>query len=333
MTLARDMRPSVSKIFISYAREDIEVAKRLHRELSVRGYGTWVDFEDLAPGESWKERVRSAIHTCSHFVLLLSSNSVEKRGFVQSEVREAVSILDELPPDEVYLMPLRIDDCSPRQERLKDIQWVDLFPDFDIGLGALLRVLPRPKVEGLAMGARFLEGFLEGVPTYFVIKGTPAIVGRRSNCDIEIGNTTISGEHAILVEGDTSLEVCDLNSTNGTRLNGNPLVERRSLEEGDVIAFGGVELVYTKQPLVAHMLGGASTEPLSWARVLGQNDGVEGEIDEGIRNLAQALGHVEPESFVTVYRRRKLEDQDTVTVEIDSLTEHIDCAAGGSKKS
>ena len=68
-------------------------------------------------------------------------------------------------------------------------------------------------------------------------------IGRRPNNDIQIDNLAISGEHAAVVTilNDSFLE--DLNSTNGTLINGQP-VKKHCLKNGDVIELGKYKLKY-----------------------------------------------------------------------------------------
>ena len=68
-------------------------------------------------------------------------------------------------------------------------------------------------------------------------------VGRKPHNDIQIDNLAISGEHAAIVTllNDSFLE--DLNSTNGTLVNGQP-IKRHALRDGDLIELGKYRLKY-----------------------------------------------------------------------------------------
>lgn len=68
-------------------------------------------------------------------------------------------------------------------------------------------------------------------------------IGRRSHNDIQIDNLAISGEHAAVVSilDDSFLE--DLNSTNGTLVNGQP-IKKHFLKNNDVIELGKYKLKY-----------------------------------------------------------------------------------------
>lgn len=66
-------------------------------------------------------------------------------------------------------------------------------------------------------------------------------VGRRSSCEMYVAWPTISGLHAEFVSGPDSLFLRDLNSSNGTFVNGRRIHTDTPLGDGDVIHFGGVE--------------------------------------------------------------------------------------------
>ncbi|MEC5386721.1 FHA domain-containing protein [Uliginosibacterium sp. H3] len=70
-------------------------------------------------------------------------------------------------------------------------------------------------------------------------------IGRKPHNDIQIDNLAISGEHALIVciLNDAFLE--DLNSTNGTYCNSQP-VKKHVLKDGDVIELGKYRLKFIK---------------------------------------------------------------------------------------
>ncbi len=128
----------MNRIFISYVRDDADQAKRLYTDLKVRGFGPWLDSEDLLPGAMWKDAICRTIEECSLFVALMSSRSINHRGYVQKELRIALEILEECSPEHIFIVPARLDDCRPRHRLLNELQWVDLFPDWGTGLQKLL---------------------------------------------------------------------------------------------------------------------------------------------------------------------------------------------------
>src|SRR5579859_1126999 len=80
-------------------------------------------------------------------------------------------------------------------------------------------------------------------------------IGRLADNDIHIDNMAVSGHHALIINilKDSFLE--DLNSTNGTYVNGK-LVKKHALQEGDVITIGRHALKYASGKPAAAAGGG-----------------------------------------------------------------------------
>jgi len=116
------------KIFISYAREDAEIALKINNDLNQKGLVTWIDRKELLPGQNWRSKIKQEIKSCTHFITLLSPNS-NKRGFLQKEIKYAFEVLDEIPDEDIFIIPVRIKNCKII-ERFKDIHVVDLFPSY-----------------------------------------------------------------------------------------------------------------------------------------------------------------------------------------------------------
>ncbi|MCP4353277.1 MAG: TIR domain-containing protein [Desulfobacterales bacterium] len=47
--------------FISYAREDLNIARQLYYDLRIGGANPWLDFESLYAGQNWKDVIIRAI--------------------------------------------------------------------------------------------------------------------------------------------------------------------------------------------------------------------------------------------------------------------------------
>lgn len=69
------------------------------------------------------------------------------------------------------------------------------------------------------------------------INAIPFQIGRRSGMNLSLNSKIVSGLHAELVPRDNQLLLRDLNSTNGTFVNGEKLVGERLLNEGDLVQF------------------------------------------------------------------------------------------------
>ena len=81
--------------------------------------------------------------------------------------------------------------------------------------------------------------------TFRILPGNIKTVGRATRADFVVDAQMVSRIHCRLTAGATELEVIDLDSTNGTFVNG-ARVDRASLKNGDRLGIGRVELVVTR---------------------------------------------------------------------------------------
>ncbi|MDM8544093.1 toll/interleukin-1 receptor domain-containing protein [Desulfococcaceae bacterium HSG9] len=129
------------KVFLNYAIEDQYMAERLYNDLKDAGVFLWHPDKDLLPGQNWKLEIKKAIKESTIFLALLSTKSILKRGFTQKELKTALDNLDEMPESDIFIIPVRIDDCKPIDSKLQYLQWVDLFPSYEEGLNKILRAI------------------------------------------------------------------------------------------------------------------------------------------------------------------------------------------------
>jgi pSer/pThr/pTyr-binding forkhead associated (FHA) protein len=69
------------------------------------------------------------------------------------------------------------------------------------------------------------------------LKKTKTLLGRDLGCDICLDDSLVSSEHAVVVKSDSGYIIEDLNSRNGTYVNGDS-VQRRELRNGERISIG-----------------------------------------------------------------------------------------------
>ena len=84
----------------------------------------------------------------------------------------------------------------------------------------------------------------------YELKDARLSIGRRSENDIQLDDPTVSGRHAVLIpepnpylDGYVDVTLEDLDSTNGTQVNGNP-VSRQRLHHGDIIRIGHHQFLF-----------------------------------------------------------------------------------------
>jgi tetratricopeptide (TPR) repeat protein len=117
---------AMPQIFLCYAREDEAKVEKLYQKLSDAGFNPWMAKKDLLPGEQWKSRIPQAIRGSDFFVVCLSAISVNKRSFIQKEIKDGLDIWKEKLNSDIYLIPVRLEDCEV-PESLRSFHWVNLF--------------------------------------------------------------------------------------------------------------------------------------------------------------------------------------------------------------
>jgi hypothetical protein len=113
------------RVFLCHASEDKQAAQELYDRLEADAFRPWLDVRNLVPGQDWEREIRSAIRHTEAVVVLLSSRSTSKEGFVQREIRMALDVADEKPDGTVFLLPSLLEACEV-PERLRRWHWVHL---------------------------------------------------------------------------------------------------------------------------------------------------------------------------------------------------------------
>jgi hypothetical protein len=132
---------SKPRVFIAYVEEDLSFARKLYRALEQSGFRPWLDKKRLMPGQNWPRAIETAIQTSDFFVACFSRRATSQRGSFHSELRYALFCAAKVPLDEIFLIPLRLDDCLVPRRISKQIQYLDLFPVWKTGISRLIAVI------------------------------------------------------------------------------------------------------------------------------------------------------------------------------------------------
>lgn len=116
----------MSKVFISYSKKDSYAVQDIYLKLKQHGFSPWIDSEELLPGQVWEIEIEKAIRNSSAVLICFSQQMMSSPGYVHKEWRYAVDVMLEMPEDKVYIIPVRLDDCSI-PAKLQKIQWVNWY--------------------------------------------------------------------------------------------------------------------------------------------------------------------------------------------------------------
>jgi hypothetical protein len=157
----------VPQIFVSYAREDYDAALKIYKHLESRGTRPFMDKLDLVGGEKWEQALIRAVRKSDFFLFCASKQSVNKRGAIQREIKEALDVWKEKLEDDIFFIPVRLEPCDV-PENIKVFQWIDLFEpngfrqlDRSIQEG-LARLYGYEQVAGLTLSSRSISAAVEG---------------------------------------------------------------------------------------------------------------------------------------------------------------------------
>jgi hypothetical protein len=139
----RFLEQTKARVFIAYVVEDLAVAKKLYAAFEQRGFRPWLDRKKLLPGQNWPRAIEAAIQASNFFVACFSQRSTCKRGSFHSELRFALNCAAQVPMDEIFFIPVRLDNCVVPRTISRRIQYVDLFPDWQNGVKTVVGVMKK----------------------------------------------------------------------------------------------------------------------------------------------------------------------------------------------
>lgn len=119
-------------------------------------------------------------------------------------------------------------------------------------LRGMERLLERRLIRDRLMNGALMAAFWyrQAIPDRDQLLGVPPsveqswLLGRGARCDLVIPESSVSSTHARLELTSAGWQLTDLESSNGTTVNGRPVDGRSSLVTGDVVAFGRAELIF-----------------------------------------------------------------------------------------
>jgi serine/threonine protein kinase len=77
-------KPAVS-VFISYSRQNVEIARQLAKSLQENNVNIWFDEISIQAGETWEPAIRRGIMACDKFIVILSPDAIDSE-YVQAEI-------------------------------------------------------------------------------------------------------------------------------------------------------------------------------------------------------------------------------------------------------
>jgi formylglycine-generating enzyme required for sulfatase activity len=116
------------RVFLCHSSTDKPAVRELYDRLLAEGWiDPWLDEKNLLPGQDWDLAIEKAVEESHAVIVCLSQSSVTKEGYIQKELRFVLDIALTKPEEEIFIIPLRLEDCQPPR-RLRVFHYVDYFP-------------------------------------------------------------------------------------------------------------------------------------------------------------------------------------------------------------
>lgn len=110
-------------VFISYSRKNSDIAHRIEKDLTSRGYSVWIDRDGIFSGDAFKRVLVKAICD-SKMLLFLSSQFSNLSEYTAKEIGVAVS-------QRKKILPVKLDDTTYNDEVLFDLVNIDFISLID----------------------------------------------------------------------------------------------------------------------------------------------------------------------------------------------------------
>ncbi|MSU51487.1 MAG: TIR domain-containing protein, partial [Opitutus sp.] len=118
-------------IFLSYASQDAEAARRICEALRAAGIEVWFDQSELRGGDAWVGKIRGQIKECALFLPVISANTEARpEGYFRLEWKLADRRTDLMGKSKPFIVPISIDGTRDRGADVPDsflaVQWTHL---------------------------------------------------------------------------------------------------------------------------------------------------------------------------------------------------------------
>jgi TolB-like protein len=115
-------------VFLSYASQDTEAARRICDALRAAGIEVWFDQSELRGGDVWDRKIRQQIRDCALFVPIVSQHTQERlEGYFRLEWRLAVDRSHLMAIERPFLVPVVVDGTRDQEAVVPDafraLQW------------------------------------------------------------------------------------------------------------------------------------------------------------------------------------------------------------------
>lgn len=118
------MIPDSQTVFVSYASPDRDRVAPYCEFLERCGVEVWIDYKNLKAGQHWDFEIRRALEKAAIVIVFVSNNSMDRRGYVQREIKLVLDKAEEMLTTDIYIIPVILDEAANIQEAIKKYHYV-----------------------------------------------------------------------------------------------------------------------------------------------------------------------------------------------------------------
>ena len=125
------MSDATKAVFVSYAREDTDAARRIAEALRSHGVEVWFDQNELRGGDAWDGKIRKQIKECALFLAVVSAQTQERtEGYFRIEWKLAAQRTHAMAAGVAFIVPVVVDTTLEANaavpEEFMKVQWTRL---------------------------------------------------------------------------------------------------------------------------------------------------------------------------------------------------------------
>jgi TolB-like protein/tetratricopeptide (TPR) repeat protein len=124
-------------IFLSYASQDADAARRICEALRAAGLEVWFDQSELRGGDAWDASIRKQIKECALFIPIISSNTeAREEGYFRLEWKLAVDRSHLMADNKAFFFPAILGGVTEAEalvpDKFRERQWTHLNDDLAV---------------------------------------------------------------------------------------------------------------------------------------------------------------------------------------------------------
>jgi TolB-like protein/Tfp pilus assembly protein PilF len=118
-------------VFLSYASQDAEPARKICDALRAAGIEVWFDQSELRGGDAWDQKIRQQIHDCVLFIPVISANTASRHeGYFRLEWDLADQRTHMIARNRAFIVPVCVDatpeSSADAPESFQRVHWTRL---------------------------------------------------------------------------------------------------------------------------------------------------------------------------------------------------------------